>query len=364
MTERKKILHLIPRFSFGGAEMLLLEQVRRLDRSKYEIRVAAVRDGGDLEKYFKEAGVEIFSILPKRDGGIWWQWSALKKYVRDYNPDLIHSHIFSSDIYGLLLRRLVAPKAKWISTQHNVEFNTSWPRRLAWNFILPQADRVIAVSRAVYDYTHEYFGVLKDKIDLLPNGVVLEKWLSVPELKFMSKKKLHLATIGRLESQKGHRYLVEALSMLKDLDWHWDIYGEGSLAVYLQEKLKKYGLEKRVSWHGAEGGIEEKMKEIDIIIQPSLWEGRSLVVMEAMAAGRLLIATTEAGKELVEHGENGHLVPVKDAVELAKVIRYYSDHSTEAERLAHNARVYARDHFDLKDNVIGLEEIYDEFFSS
>lgn len=362
MANKIKILHLIPRFSFGGAETLVLEYARRFDPAKYEICVVSVRPNKDnaMMKYFKEAGVQVFAISRAEHGGMWWQWGTLRKFVKDYNPDIIHSHVFSADIVGFLLHRLVLPSVKWFSTQHNVEFNTHWWRRLAWNFILPQADRVIVVSVEVKKYVSENFGVLKDKLELLPNGIALEKWLSVPDLEFMKNGELRLATIGRLETQKGHRYLIEALAQLKDLKWHWDVYGEGSLEIYLKEKIKKYGLTERVSWHGAGGNMENKIKMVDIVVQPSLWEGMSLVIMEAMSAGKMLIATTVAGEDLVTHGENGHLVPSKDSKELARVIRYYYEHAEEAKRLAHNAREYARHHFDIKNNVTGLEEIYDE----
>lgn len=364
MAKKIKILHLIPRFSFGGAENMVLEYARRFDNKKYEVRVAAVRPdekpNSIMMQYFKGVGVEIFAVSKKKHGGIWWQWSALCKFVKDYDPDIIHSHIFSGDIYGYLLHKLIARRTKWISTQHNVEFNTRWYRRLAWNFVLPQADRVIAVSKVVYDYVYDNFGVLKDKIELIPNGINLEKWLAVPARRFMADGTMHLATIGRLEFQKGHKYLVEALAKLKDLKWRWDVYGEGSLEVYLKEKVKKYGLADRVHWHGAGGDMQDKIKEADLVVQPSLWEGMSLVVMEAMAANKMLVATTVAGHELVVHGENGHLVPIKDAPELARVIKYYYEHPAEAERLAHNARVYASTHFDFKDNMAGVEEIYEE----
>lgn len=364
MPEKTKILHLIPRFSFGGAENLVLEYARRFDPAKFEVRVVAVRPHKEQDsamiKYFKDAGITVFAVSRTEHGGCWWQWGAICKFVKEYNPDIIHSHIFSGDIYGFLLRRLVVPSAKWVSTQHNVELNSFLWRRLAWNFVLPQADRVITVSEEVKKYTSENFGVLKDKLELLSNGISLEKWLAVPDLEFMKNGELRLATIGRLESQKGHRYLIDALAQLKDLKWHWDVYGEGSLDICLKEKIKKHSLADRVSWHGAGGGVDQKIKNADMVVQPSLWEGMSLVIMEAMAAGKLLIATTVAGEELVVHGESGHLVPPKDAQELARVIRYYCGHPEEAVRLAHNAREYARRHFDIKNNVAGLEEIYEE----
>ena len=319
---KKKVLHLLPRFVFGGAEILVLEYARRFDRERFELRVAAVRKNGDLEPYLKEAGVDTFAISRKRDGGLWWQWLALKKYVQAFQPDIIHSHIFSADVCAFLLKRFVMPKVKWVSTQHNVEYNTPLYRRLLWSLVLQQADKVIAVSEEVRHYAREYFGVRKDQLDFVPNGISIEKWLAVPEGTPRSAE-WRLATIGRLEYQKGHRYLVEALAKIKDLPWRWDVYGAGSLEIYLKELVKKYGLTERVHWHGAIGEMEDKIGEMDMIIQPSLWEGMSLVVMEAMAAGRLLIATQTAGKELVEHGENGHLVLEKDSAELAQVIKYY-----------------------------------------
>lgn len=362
MVTRKKILHLLPRFVFGGAEVLVLEYARRLDRGRFELRVAAVRKGGGLEPYLKAAGVDTFAISRQRDGGLWWQWLALKKYAQAFKPDIIHSHIFSADVCAFLLKRFVMPQVKWVSTQHNVEYDTPLYRRLLWSLVLQQADKVIAVSGEVRHYAQEYFGVRKDQVEFVPNGVAIERWLAVPEWepKKEANAEWRLAAIGRLEYQKGHRYLIEALAQIKDLPWRLDVYGVGSLEVYLKELVKKHGLNERVRWYGVRGDLDKKIGEVDILIQPSLWEGMSLVVMEAMAAGRLLVATQTAGAELVEHGENGHLVPVKDSAELARVIKYYFEHPEEVQRLTRNAREYACRHFDVKDNVAGVEEIYDE----
>ena len=155
-----KILQLIPRFTVGGAERLALEYAKRLPAFGFSVTVASVRGGGELVEDYRllfepesqsRRQTTDYRLLVGEDGWVFAFFHTLKRlraYVREGQPDIIHTHIFSSDVAGYLLKRWF-PQIKWISAQHNVARQHSWWRQLVLRHILRRADRVIAVSPRV-----------------------------------------------------------------------------------------------------------------------------------------------------------------------------------------------------------------------
>jgi len=299
----KRILYLIPRFTTGGAEQLVFQYARFFQSRGYDVAVGSVVGGGEWAQKFANLGIKTHVAQGKKFSS----WRELKKFVREFNPEIIHSHIFSGDLAGYLLTKK-NKEITWISTQHNVEFGNSWFKRAIWRFILSSADSIVAVSENVRKYCEKTFKINAKKIKLIKNGIDLSIWLPIPAGEYKKDAVLQLATIGRLERQKGHIYLIKALAELKNENWHWHVYGAGSLTDKLKKITFKMGIQNRVTWHGVSDNLPTEFKDIDVVIQPSLWEGLSLVAMETMAAGRVLIGTPWVVTGLVENKESGLIV--------------------------------------------------------
>ncbi|PIQ97124.1 MAG: hypothetical protein COV67_05905, partial [Nitrospinae bacterium CG11_big_fil_rev_8_21_14_0_20_56_8] len=276
------ILHIIPRFTTGGAERLVLRYVRYQQAAGMRVSVASVRGEGELIASFEREGVEALALCGLS------AWLHLRKFIRDEQIDIIHSHVFSSDVIAFFLKRSY-PKVTWISTEHNVAKENSPLRQRIIRRILPAADKVIAVSPAVYQSCLAVFRVPRERCLLIENGIDLSEWEQSESI--MRRTPVHLASIGRLTEQKGQTYLLEALAELRHLDWKLTLLGDGPEHEKLRGLVRVLGLAPQVFFAGVEQHIESRMKHIDIVVQPSLWEGRSLVIMEAMAAGRLVIAS-------------------------------------------------------------------------
>ncbi|MDD4476985.1 MAG: glycosyltransferase family 4 protein [Patescibacteria group bacterium] len=364
IVKKKKILHIIPAFNVGGAERVVWHYARFLDKEKYEIIVASSVEDGCLRPQFESLDINLFVGSRSRQGGRWAVFKSLKKYVEEFKPDLIHSHLFGGDLVAYLLLFFSKRKIKWVSTQHNVEWQTSFLRRFIWKYILRSADKIIAVSDGVGVYCRANFNIKENKIKMIRNGIDLEKCLAVPTECFFQDKALRLAIVGRLEQQKGHIYLFRALSTLKNMDW-WrlEIFGDGSLRDKLKIEAKKLGIENRIAWHGNIDDITRFYEWIDVVIQPSLWEGLSLAVMEAMASGRCVVASVPAGEELIKPDETGILVKAGSAVQIADAVRFLFLRKDEGKRMGEKAREYARGNFDIKKNIREIERIYDDLLS-
>ncbi|PIR77388.1 MAG: hypothetical protein COU30_02745, partial [Candidatus Magasanikbacteria bacterium CG10_big_fil_rev_8_21_14_0_10_38_6] len=265
--------------------------------------------------------------------------------------------LFGGDIIASQLIRQVTNRPLWISTLHNVQFHQSWIRRFLWKRLFRHVDFVIAVSETVAAYAKDHFALRSPRLVTILNGVMLDQWLAIPD-KGEATTPLQIATIGRLEVQKGHRYLLTALSYIERHLWQLHVYGEGSLQQQLQVQATALGIEKQIIWHGVSHDIPTALQDIDVVVQPSLWEGLSLVVMEMMAAGKPVIASIPAGSELIAHEKTGYLVPAANGVALSKMIDYVMTYKTEAHRVGKVARLFACDHFSFDTHIQQIARLY------
>ena len=362
MSNRKKILHLMPCYGTGGAEMLVLNYAKKLNKNKYNIYIANTVEDGELRGRLEKEVSGIFVGSRQTDGGRFGVWKNLKKYINKLKPDLIHSHLLGADFFASKIKKKADWSVRWVSTQHNVEYNTSVIRRILWKHLLQKADKVITVSKEVYNYSNQQFKIPEHRLNLLLNGVDLSPWLAVSSKN--NDNKIHLATIGRLEKQKGHQYLLLALSKLKKLSWQWHVYGDGSLKSSLRAQACKLGINNKIIWHGVTENISEQLNKIDLIVQPSLWEGLSLVVMETMAAGRCVLTTYPAGQELIKHKHNGYLTKAADVSGLEKALRDLLINKNDRLEIGKQARIHAEQNFGMDKHIVGLEKIYDKLLIS
>jgi len=363
-----KILHLIPRFEVGGAEMLVWHYSRLMNGADFEIAVGSCVEDGQFRAEFEKLGVKVFVGSRVKMKGRRGVWRELKKFVDQWQPDIIHTHLMASDFFGYLIKKRSRGKIRpalggvnWISTQHNVEFNTSLPRRLLWRFILPKADQVIAVAQKVQKYCLDHFGVQAEKLATILNGIDLQNWLAVDNSHLFTGDRLRIATIGRLENQKGHVYLLRALEQLKEINWSWDIFGDGSKRSNLEAAARRYGIDDRLVWHGVTDQVYNHLNNIDLMIQPSLWEGLSLVVMEAMAAGKAILTTKIAGEELIDNGHTGMLVAEGDVGAIKDAIQYLYSRPDVGRGLGAKAHAHAKENFSIEKSIERIGDLYLSF---
>ncbi len=348
-----KILHIIPRFTHGGAEHLILEQAKILQMQMHEVVVASVRGGGEMAKLFQDAEIETKVGTNNFQKNL----KDLEEFIKKWQPDIIHSHVFSADVAAYKLKKKLK-NINWLSTQHNlISEEVNFFRQQYLKIILKKADKVITVSEGIKKELEEDFFIEDSNIILLKNAIALNIWSKLNG-KLFQNKKLKLATIGRLEKQKGHEVLLLALAQLPEIPLELHIFGDGSLKDKLQKRAKSIGIDKKIKWHGTVDNLPKFMLDIDIIVQPSLWEGMSLAIMESMAAGKVVIGTVAAGEDLIQNMKTGVVVPTEQAESLASAIRLIHHNRDVAKQIAKNAKKYAQDNFSLDKNIEELLKIY------
>ncbi len=352
-----KILHLINTLSAGGAELHLLTLCRHLKRQGLEPVVACLREqvkgsrslGGD----FEDEGIRVIRL--EADGRFDLRSiSRLAGLVAKERPDILHTHLPRADIAGAC-RRLLHPSVPWVCSVHDIHDN-SWSGRWTlplFNFIWPRADRVIAISHAVKDWLIKERAVPDEKVSVIHYGIEPERFsLSQSDLKrqWALDDKLVIGTIGRLEPRKGYDCLLHAIAELKKIvpgvslviAGH-DPWGYGK---ELESLIDRLNLRKEVRLVGFQSDIAAFLSAIDVFAFATQSEGFGQVVIEAMAAGKPVVASKIAPlTEIIREGETGFLVPRDDPRAMANAIAWLFTHPEQAQEMGKHGQARVYSHF-------------------
>jgi glycosyltransferase involved in cell wall biosynthesis len=169
-------------------------------------------------------------------------------------------------------------------------------------------------------------------------------------------------TVARLDEQKGHSYLLEAAAQVPEAQFV--LAGDGPLRASLEAQARALGVEERVKFLGYRSDIANLLADCDVFVLPSLYEGLPLSILEAMSAGKPVIATHIGGTdEVVIAGETGLLVPPADSVALATAIRAVLTDRPLAQRLASAGRARVEQEFSAAKMVQQVIAVYEELLA-
>jgi glycosyltransferase involved in cell wall biosynthesis len=351
---RIKVIHIIPTLHYGGAERLLAEIARFHDRERFELTVVATVALGPLVDSIQSQGVRVVSMIAHTRWSLLFLW-RLTKWLRHEQPAIVHTHLFGADAYGKIAAWL-ASVPLIISTEHNQWYDEPQWKHFVKRLLSHFTDRIIAVSGSVAQYAQRVEGVAPAKLSVILNRIDVDRFarLQPPLL----RSPLRLVSVGRLEEQKGFDLLLRACALVQH-PWTLTIVGAGTELSALEALAMSLGIAEKVQFYGTTDTIETVYVEHDLFVLASRWEGLGLVVMEAMTAGRPVIASRTGGiTELIIDGETGTLVDVHDTVAFARAIdRACTDHVL-VRRQAVAARAYALLHFRIQDMVREYEALY------
>jgi glycosyltransferase involved in cell wall biosynthesis len=285
----------------------------------------------------------------------------ISRLVGDFGARLVHSHEFSMAVYGAVAaRRAGIPQ---LVTMHCSRYYAQrLRRRLAMRWVLRRSS-LVAVSGNLAGHLCQDLGISPTGIEIVANGVELAAGRPDAvrsELGLGSSDTLLLA-VGNLYPVKGHRYLIEAVSQLatRRSALHLAIAGRGNELASLQAQADATGLSGRVHFLGLRNDVADLLAAADVFIHPSLSEGLPIAVLEAMTAGRPVVATA-VGDVLAAlgGGEAGVIVAPGDAAALAVAIESLLNDPERARSLASRARSRALVHYGVLQMVSSYERIY------
>lgn len=368
-----KVLEVIRQGQIGGGESHLLDLVTFLDKERFE-PVCLSFTSGEMITRFEAMGVKCFVIdtLSPFDVKIQKQIIQL---IRDEHVQLIHAHgsrAASNMVYPA--RKLHIP---FIYTVHGWSFhddqNTLVCQLRQWSekLICKMADRVICVSHSNADTGQQRFG-LKDAI-VIENGINLVKFN--PEGHFKNLRESFgfvsddfvMGYIARCTKQKAPLDFLEAVrqahhhnSNIKGL-----FVGEGDMDADVDAFIDAHQMKSYVFRSKFRTDIPDLLHSINVYCLPSLWEGLSIALLEAMAMGKAIVATpTDGTKEVIEHEKDGLLIPYSQPGVLADAtLRLYND-ITLYEQCGQSARQLVAQRFNAQRVSDSVGKIYCEFLKS
>lgn len=348
-----KILHIDPERNWGGGEAQVLGLLTYLCRKGHRNDLLT-HPGGRLFEQSASLGVRRHSLVTRNDLDL-RPVPALRRLIRSERYDIVHLHTKRAHTLSLWLPR--GPQCpKYVVTRRmDYPEAKSWYTRYLYN---RRVDGVVAISRVIMELLAEA-GVEPGRIRLIHSGIDPERFVRCAAAA-VTKHDTVVGIVAALEERKGHRYLFEAAAALKRRGRKIEflVAGEGPVRRQLEEQVKALNLADEVRFCGFVSDAPAFLSQIDIFVLPSLYEGLGVAVLEAMAAGKPVIASRVGGlPELVADGETGLLVSPKNVEGLIEAIARLADDESLAREMGRKGAARARTNFSLE-NMAAQNEAY------
>jgi glycosyltransferase involved in cell wall biosynthesis len=373
MTRRRPNLCLFTnRFGHGGTEHQFAELSSRIDQAKFHVQVACLSRTGEFLEQVTSAGLPVLEFargrwFAPRTAACTLRWM---RFLRREQIDLVHTFDFHTAAFAALPAKL-AGVPLLVTSRRNLGTTLDGPRHWVLRRLFHLSDCVVANSEAARQNLLGA-GVPPERVQVVPNGVDLQRFSSNGNHAFARRRwgwkdeTLLIGVIANLRPEKGHATLLEAVpSVVKRFPQaHFLLVGPDP--VQHGERLRALAshLGAHVSFLGDCSEIPELLAALDVFVLPSYSESMPNAVMEAMSAGRPVIASAVGGcKELIVDGETGILVPPRNPEALAAQIVRLLEEPGLRETLGRAARKRAEAEFDIKVAVRRLEAIYDELLN-
>lgn len=362
-----RLCHFIDSLRRDGAQRALLHLVAGLSSKGYAQRVYCLNDvvDQDLLARLRETGADV-RVVGKI--GILTGIGLVRTFgdLRTFRPHIVQTFLPVSDNVGRCLAKAAgAPVIVSSIRTRNVD-------KRFWQLFLDRrttrwADAVIFNCRSAVEFGLKYEGVRPEQVEYVPNGV---NPIPPPEPRALAALRRELGlkartavvgTVGRLYPQKGHGDLLEAFASVRRRvpEAVLLVVGKGPLLGRLQSTAEDLGIADRVRFLGGRNDVPLLLGLMDVYVHASLFEGMSNAVMEAMAAGKPVVATAVDGTvELIEHDRSGKLVKPGDPRELAEALIETLLDSHAADRLGREAARRVETDFSIEKMVDSFDGIY------
>lgn len=374
---RPLVVHVMYRFDVGGLENGVVNLINRMPAEAYRHAVLALTEVTDFRRRIARDDVEFIS-LAKPPGHLWWLYPRLFRLFRQLRPAIVHSRNLAALEVAVpawaagVPVRIHGEHGRDVGDLEGLNKTYQWLRRLYNPFVT----HFIALSRDLENYLLDPVGIARRKVVQIYNGVDAERFHPADGLPIIDgcpfRRPQHwlVGTVGRMQTVKDQtllaRAFVRALAREPALRQRLRLVmvGEGPLRAQAQEMLDAAGVADLAWLPGERHDVPDILRGLDCFVLPSLAEGISNTILEAMASGLPVIATRVGGNpELVLEGETGRLVPVGDVEALASAL-IDDAHAPEADRAAGLAgRWQVERRFSMDSMVAAYRGLYDELLA-
>jgi L-malate glycosyltransferase len=370
---RIKVFNFITHFAVGGTERQFVYITKQLDRSMFDLRVGCLARKGEFLQDIEAMDVPIseYKINSLYNYTALRRRLRLARDIRREGVQIIHSYGFYPNVFSIPAAKLVRNCITVASVRDTGAFpNRVRLRSMAQKMACQMADCVVANSTAVRDWLTG-IGVPSHHIRVIPNGICVPP-LNPSQRDFPIRRQLGIeptapvvAVVARLNARKGLEYFLRAaVSVSKQYPAaRFLIVGDSMVDSTYRPSLEQLAgeleLKGRVIFTGERTDVPQLLQEVDLSVLPSLSEGFSNSLMEAMAAGLPVVATNVGGNpEIVQDGVTGILVPARDSKALGDAILAILKSPQLSRQLGNAGRERVAKHFSLESTVRQTENLY------
>jgi glycosyltransferase involved in cell wall biosynthesis len=365
------VLHVCDKFGVAGSSIHGVSRLfswwfPRYDRSRFEVSLCGLKSPEPGSLSLERQGIPVRHLGRGRfDPRI---LTDLVRLARERRARILHVHGYAAADFGRLAARRVG--AALVLHEHFADPRMPAYQAVADRMLASLTDRAIAVSVSTREFLIHERHVPAARVRLIWNGAPLDEFAPVSSDKAAAVRRelglpaeaVVIGSIGRLNEQKGHRYLIEAAArvlanapLARVL-----VVGDGDLAGPLREQARALGIADRVVFAGHRDDVPALLGAVDVFCISSTYEGTPLTLFEAMAAGKAIVSTAVDGcREVLEDGLTGLLVPPRDADALAAALTRVVVEPARRESLARAARE-ASARYDIRKCVDAMQALYDE----
>ncbi len=373
LNSKITVLHLVHTMAYGGVETALINWVRKINRERFNVHVACFANPGATEEPFvraaERAGISVEKIPWGRHKPIFRAARALRRLIRRYDVDILHTHNWYADYVGGVVRWLAPVKTM---TTCYVWSNFDWKRNLLQSidkYVIRRFDLVTVHCEDTYRKTLA-LGIPAHKVRLLICGFECNwvEWSAEERLRRrralgIADDQILLINVARFYPEKAHDFLLRSFRRIVSRYPHARLFilGVGPLEADLKRLCSELGLDSTVRFPGFVEDLPALMQLADIQVHPSWMEGVALAILTGMAVG-LPIAASDVGglREVLKNEENSLLTAAGDEKGFVESVARLIESEAERRRLGAAARRFVENDYSLAAAVRRVEEAYVE----
>ncbi len=364
------IVHVVFRFGVGGLENGIVNLVNRMPPGRWRHAILALTEvSGQFADRIERSDVRYIE-LDKRPGHLVRDYPRLYRLFRDLRPAVVHTRNLAA--LEAVVPAWAAGVPVRIHGEHGWDMNDPHGTRLRYRLVRrlyrPFVSHYVALSRHLNEYVERAIGIPRELVSQMYNGVDTELFrpaearAPIAGCPFGAPDEWLVGWVGRMEKVKDPLNLARAFIRASERarSLRLVLVGDGALRGELRALLHGAGVLERVWFAGERADVADVMRGLDCFALPSLAEGISNTILEAMATRLPVVATRVGGNaELIESDMTGALVPPADSDALADALLHYHQHRASARRHARAARHAVETRFSLTRMVFDYASLYE-----
>jgi glycosyltransferase involved in cell wall biosynthesis len=367
------VVLVIDDLEYGGAQRQVIELANNMNQDRFDVQVCTLSDYVPLGRQLRDAQQRLH-IIPKRNRVDFTVVPRLTHVLRSLQADIVHSYLFSADIASRLAGRLAGTKVI-IGSERNADYSPGWKQRVAYRLTRRCVDLTIANSQAGASFNSRTFGQAISKYRVVYNGVDTARFrfqdpdtarraLGIPVDRRV------VGVFASLKPQKNHAMLLHAFRKVLDRlpdtqlllvggELYGNMGGTGDYHAAMVRLIEELGIRRACTFLGNRNDVERVYPACDLTALSSLYEGTPNVLLESMACGVPIVATSVSDNSyVVKEGQTGFLVEVGDVAGMADRISTLLADDALRREMGRKANRWVVEEFSTKRLIENTEAIY------